>query len=165
VATGTRRRYTARTRAKAVGIAVVDGVTQAERVTGIPKQTIDYWLDKPEFGHLRTTAREKVIEQFWVGIQVGVEQVIAGLKGDAMLHHKADALRTLTEKFALLNGEATDRMESRDLTDIFDDHETRAIVDAAREYVGRAGSEQGQRLAPVEAVETGSEGQPTPADG
>lgn len=107
-----RRRYSAKTRAKAAGIAVVEGVTEAERRTGIPKETIHYWLNKPEFAHLRTTARETVVEQFWVGVQVGVEQVIEGLKGDAPLNHKAEATRMLADRFALLNGEATTRTES-----------------------------------------------------
>lgn len=161
----TRRRYDARTKAKAVGIAVVEGVTEAERQTDIPKVTIWQWMQKPEYEHLRTNAREVVVEAFWIGIQVGVDEVVKGLRGEAPLNHKADALRTLTEKYALLNGEATARTESRDLTDIFDDHETRAIVDAAREYVGRTGPGEGDRLAADSSVEGGSEGEPTPTSG
>ena len=125
-----RRRYTAKERAKAVGIATVDGVTRAEKVTGIPKTTIDYWLDKPEFVHLRTTAREKVIEELWVGIQVGVKELTDGLKGDAPLHHKASAFDSLAERYALLNGEATARHETADVTAKLNDHETAALEDA-----------------------------------
>jgi len=43
------RRYTAKQRAKAVGVAMVDGVTAAERVTGIPKTTIQDWTKRPEY--------------------------------------------------------------------------------------------------------------------
>jgi len=124
-----RRRYTARTRAKAVGIAVVDGVTAAERQTGIPKETIQYWTQKPEFAHLRTTARETVLEQLWVGLQIGIEVLTAGLKSNAPLNHKADAVRTLAERYALLNGEATMRSENRELHDR-PDHE---LLDGVRE--------------------------------
>jgi hypothetical protein len=117
-------------------VAVVDGVTRAQEVTGIPKTTIDYWLDKPEFVQLRTTAREAVIEQLWVGIQVGVEVLTAGLKGDAPLNHKAAAFDSLTERYALLNGEATVRTETADLTAGYDDHERatlRRLLDEALE--------------------------------
>jgi hypothetical protein len=127
-----RRRYSEKTRAKAVGIAAVEGVTEAERQTGIPKETIHYWANLPEYAQLCTTAREVVVQQFWVGIQVGIEAVTAGLKGDAPLNHKADALRTLTDKYALLNGEATERTES--ITDGLPPDVKRAL----RERLGRA---------------------------
>jgi len=125
-----RRKYTARTRAKAVGIAMVDGVTQAERVTGIPKTTIQQWKDRPEYAQLRTTAREVVAESMWVGIQVGVEQLVEGLKGDAPLHHKASAFQALADRFALLTGGATGRMETRELNDLPDS----AYVEAIHEF-------------------------------
>jgi hypothetical protein len=131
------RRYTARRKAEVVGIAAVEGVTEAERETGIPKETIHYWLNKPEFAHLRTTAREIVVSQFWIGIQVGLEEVVKGLRGDAPLNHKADALRTLAERFALLNGEVTARTES--LTAGMDDHERATL----RSVLMRAVAEDG----------------------
>jgi hypothetical protein len=108
----TRRRYSAKERAKAVGIAAVEGVTAAERSTGIPKETIHYWANKPEFAQLRTTARETVVTELWVGIQVGVKELVSGLQGDAPLNHKADAFKSLADRYALLNGEATERIES-----------------------------------------------------
>lgn len=117
-----RRRYTAKQKAEAVGIAVVEGVTEASRQTDTPKVTIWQWMQKPEYEQLRTNAREVVVESFWVGIQVGVREVVKGLLSDAPLNHKADALRTLTEKYALLNGEATERTETHDWK--IDDYET-----------------------------------------
>ena len=123
-----RRRYTAKQKAEAVGIALADGVTRAAEVTGIPKQTIDYWQSKPEFGPLRTTARETVAEQFWVGIQVGLREVIKGIEGDAPLKEKADALRVLADRFALLTGSATSRTESRDITGTISDGELAAAL-------------------------------------
>ncbi len=123
-----RRRYTAKERAAAVGIAVADGVTAAGRKTGIPKQTIDYWQSKPEFGHLRTTARETVIDQFWIGIQVGLREVIKGIEGDAPLREKAEAMKVMADRYALLTGEATSRSEHRELTEALDDHEREALA-------------------------------------
>ena len=135
----TRRRYTAKQRAETVGIAVVEGVTAAERQTGIPKQTIDYWLNKPEFGHLRTTARETVLEQLWIGIQIGIKALTEGIQGDAPLNHKADAMRTLAERYALLNGEATTRSENRELHDKSDDELRDGVREAERILAGAAG--------------------------
>lgn len=123
----TRRRYTAKERAAAVGVAVVDGVTEAERKTGIPKETIHYWSKQPRFAHLRTTAQEEVAADFWIGIQIALDEVVKGVQGDAPLHHKADALRTLAERYALLTGAATARTEMIAVTDGLDDHEKAAL--------------------------------------
>lgn len=125
-----RRRYTAKQKAEAVGIALVDGVTAAGERTGIPKQTIDYWQSKPEFGPLRTTAREIVVDQFWVGIQVGLREVIKGIEGDAPLKEKADALRVMADRYALLTGSATARTESRDISGSLADAD---LISAVRE--------------------------------
>lgn len=133
-----RRRYTSKQKATAVGIAIVEGVTEAERQTGIPKQTIDYWQSKPEFGHLRTTAHETVAEQFWIGIQVGLREVLKGIEGDAPLKEKADALRVMADRYALLTGSATARTESRALNDLPDS----AYVEAIREANGLAVGER-----------------------
>ena len=115
----TRRTYTNRERAKAVGIAVVTGVSEAERQTGIPKETIHYWTDKPEFAHLRTRARELVADDMWTGVQIGLRAVIEGLQNpDAPLRDKAQALGIVYDRFALLSGEATTRSEHRDITDV-----------------------------------------------
>ncbi len=134
-----RRRYTAKQRNEAAGIAVVEGVTAAERQTGIPKQTIQYWVTKPEFLQLRTTAREMLVDQFWVGIQVGLEQVVAGLRGDAPLKDKAAALGTLYDRHALLTGGATGRTENRDITGSITDVELSAAIREA-EHLVTAGS-------------------------
>ena len=132
-----RRKYTSRQRAKATGIAAAEGVTAAERATGIPKETIQYWTKKPEFAHLRTTAREMVVDQFWVGVQVGLEQVIEGMKGDAPLKEKAIALATIYDRHALLTGGATARSESRDISGTITDAEVRDGIRAAEAVLAR----------------------------
>lgn len=134
------RRYTKRTQTNAVGIAVVEGVTEAERQTGIPKETIHYWTKKPEFAQLRTTARETVADQFWVGIQIGIEQVAAGLAGDAPLKEKAAALSILYDRHALMTGMATSRTESRDLTGTIADADLAAAIREAVEITAGSGS-------------------------
>lgn len=140
------RHYPAATRAKATGIAAAEGVTEAERQTGIPKETIHYWLNKPEFAHLRTTAREAVADQFWVGVQVGVEQIVAGLRSEAPLKDKAAALATLYDRHALLTGGATGRTESRDISGSLSDADVLAALRAVDEATG------GRRAAPEDTV-------------
>ena len=123
-----RRRYTAKERANAAGIAIVEGVTQAERDTGIPKETIHYWLDKPEFAHLRTKTRDEVAAQLWAAIQIGIKEVAKGIVGDAPLRDKSVALGILYDKHALMTGGATGRTENRELHDLPDS----VYVDAIR---------------------------------
>ena len=124
-----RQTYHARQRANAVGIAAVEGVTAAERATGIPKQTIQYWTGKPEFVHLRTTAREVVADAYWVGIQVGIEEVTKGLRAEAPVDKKASALAVFADRHALLTGGATVRTETRSPVDDFDDDHKRRLAE------------------------------------
>jgi hypothetical protein len=125
-----RRRYSKAEKARAVGLAVVHGVTETERRTGIPKETIHYWTQTPEFAQLRTTARDAVADQFWVAIQVGVDAVVAGLKDpDVPLRDKQQSLATLYDRHALMTGAATSRTESRDITGTISDLE---LVEAIR---------------------------------
>ena len=113
-----RQKRTTAEKAAAVGIALAVGVTEAERQTGIPKQSIDYWLNSPAFGHLRTRARAEVATEMWAGVQVGLQAVVEGLRNpEAPLRDKATALGVLYDRYALMVGEATSRTESKALTD------------------------------------------------
>jgi len=114
-------------KAEVAALASVVGVTEAERQTGIAKETIHYWLKDPEFARLRTTAREQVVEQFWAGIQIGTRAVLEGLESNAPLRDKALALATLVDRYALLNGEATARTETKALTDDLSDDEKQRL--------------------------------------
>ena len=135
----TRRRYTAKQRAEAAGIAVVEGVTAAERDTGIPKNTIQYWLDRPEFVQLRTKTREQVADELWSVIQVGIQEVAKGIVGDAPLRDKSVALGILYDKHALLRGDATVRTENRELHDLPDSVYVDAVRAAEAVLAGAAG--------------------------
>lgn len=112
-----------------MGIAVVEGVTEAGRQTGIAKQTIHYWTETPEFGQLRTRAKAEALPEMWAGIQIGARSLIDGFTSDAPLHHKAQAFVALAERYGLMSGEATARTETRTLTDGLEDHEKAALRD------------------------------------
>lgn len=132
-----RRRYSARTKARAVGIALVENAEVAAERTGIPRRTIGYWMDHPEFAALRLKTREEVAETMWVGVQVGVEEVIKGIKGDAPLRDKAVALGILWDKQALMSGQATSRSEHTEMAEHLDDHEAQALSDLIDEELKR----------------------------
>jgi hypothetical protein len=133
------RRYTAKQRAQAAGIAVVEGPTVAAEQTGIPRKTIEYWMDKPEFAELRHKSRESVADEMWSGIQIGLREVVKGLTGEAPLRDKSVALGILYDKHALLTGGATGRMESRELNDLPDSTYVDAIR-AARDIARSGGT-------------------------
>lgn len=121
-----RRRYTAKDKAEAVGIAVVRGQTQASEATGIPLSTIHTWFADPRFEELRNVKREELGAYFLIGIQVALKAVIAGIE-DGKLSEKAIALGVLYDKHALLTGQATSRSESRTLTEDMDDNDRKKL--------------------------------------
>lgn len=131
-----RRRYDAKTRAKTVGIAVVEGVTHAERMTGIPKTTIQYWLDKPEFVYLRTKTQDDRAEQFRVAAQAALARLIE-LIPTMDAHDLIILSGVAVDKAQLLSGGATSRTESRDLYDTINDHESEVLGEAIRGELAR----------------------------
>ena len=123
-----RRRYTATEKAAAVGLAVVKGQRPTAEALGIPLSTLETWYQKPEFVHLRTTAREEVAESMWAAVQLGIASMVRSLDDPKVpLRDKTDAASMLTEKYLLLTGQATMRTENRELVDQMDDHEREAL--------------------------------------
>ena len=119
--------------------ATLSTVEAAAAATGIPRTTIDYWMDQPEFVELRSKTRDAVADEFWTAIQVGVKEVAKGLLGDAPLRDKATAVGILYDKHALLTGSATSRTEARDITGTISDGELVAAVREAVEIAGGGG--------------------------
>jgi hypothetical protein len=130
-----RRRYTRREKAHAVGEALASSQEAASEKLGIPRRTIGYWMDQPEYADLRHKARDAVADELWTAIQVGIGEVAKGLKGDAPLRDKATAVGILYDKHALLTGMATARTENRDLTGTLSDADLDAAIAAAEAVV------------------------------
>jgi hypothetical protein len=147
-----RRRYTKSQKAQAVAAATLTSVEAAAASTGIPRTTIDYWMDRPEFVELRQKSREAVADEMWTAVQIGVREVVKGLSGDAPLRDKATAVGILYDKHALLMGMATTRSESRDLTGTLADGD---LISAVREAEQIAGDRRAQAADPVEAEAEG----------
>ena len=124
-----RRRYTKTEKAQAVAQATLTSTEAAAETMGIPRKTIAYWLDRPEFAELRQKTRDGVADEFWATIQVGVHRVAELLPKTDDLQKVATAVGILYDKHALLTGGATGRTESRELNDLPDT----AYIDAVRE--------------------------------
>lgn len=123
----TTRRRTAAEKAQAVGIAVVEGTTAASEKTGIPRKTIAYWRDQPEFAELRQQKKEDVAADVWAAFQAGVRRVAELIPLTDDLQKVATATGIIYDKFALMAGHATSRSEHRELLADFDDHEREAV--------------------------------------
>lgn len=155
----TRRRYTRTQKAEAVGIATASGVTEAERQTGIPKTTIQYWSERPEFVQLRTKTAEAVAEEMWAAMQTGLRRMVELIPLTDDVAKVGVAVGILYDKRALLTGGATERTETHDWT--ITDHET---VDRANALVLEELGRRADSRSAVDAVggtgETGAEGTP-----
>jgi len=124
-----RRRYSREQKAKAVGLAMTTSTEAAAEAAGVPRSTLRYWIEEtPGFAELRLKTRDAVADEMWVGIQVGLREVVKGLSGDAPLRDKSVALGILYDKHALLTGMATSRSESRDITGTLSDADLAEIV-------------------------------------
>jgi transposase-like protein len=133
----TRRRYSKTEKARVVADALNSSTEAASERAGIPRSTVRYWLDQPEFASLRHETREAVAEQFWAAIQVGLKEVANGLRDpDTALRDKSVALGILYDKHALLTGGATNRSESRDITGSISDADLVAAVREAERLTG-----------------------------
>lgn len=142
-----RRRYTAKEKVEAVAAASMTSTEQAAESLDIPRRTLGYWMEHPEFAELRQKTRPDVADMFWAAVQIGVDQVAIGLLDPkAPLRDKATAVGILYDKFALLTGQATSRSESRTLTEDMNDDERQRLRDwidslpaAARDAEGAPG--------------------------
>jgi hypothetical protein len=138
--TAPRRRYTTKQRAEAAGIALLEGQVVASEKTGIPRTTIETWIERPEFVNLRQKSRDEVADQMWAGVQVGLAEVVKGLQGDAPLRDKSVALGILYDKHALLTGGATARSENRDISGTLSDADVLTALRYADDLARAGGS-------------------------
>lgn len=122
-----RRKYTARQRAEAVGIAVVEGKAAAARKTNIPRKTLAYWFDLPEFADLRQRKSAEVADDLWTAFQAGVRRIAELLPVTGDISKVAIATAIMYDKRALMTGGVTGRTESRALTEGLNDLERDAL--------------------------------------
>lgn len=125
---GTRRRYTKVEKVAAIVAASASSTLAAAQTKGIPESTLRYWLDDPKFAVYRENAREAMAEEARVVARMAwsklAEAVEAGLLEPRDLIMAAGMA---TDKTQLLAGQATMRVENRELVDEMDDHEREAL--------------------------------------
>jgi hypothetical protein len=126
----TRRRYTTKEKLSAVLAADMVGLTAASEQSGIPKSTLVYWLERPEFAQFRTSTREAQEDGVRVVAQLAWQRVAERLQRDEMEPRDIlFAAEKASNVLMLLGGEATSRTETRSITDGYDDTEKQRLRD------------------------------------
>lgn len=152
---GKKRPTTDRTRA--VSLAVVHGVAEAARQTGIPESTVRQWFQLPEFEELRARNKEEVTAEWWAGIQKAFRRSVELLERTDDPVKAATAGAIMFDKMALSRGEVTSRSES--LTSGFDPSQQRRI----REWLASLADSEADSGRTGDAVAVPSEESPTAA--
>lgn len=136
-----RRRYTKRQKITAVIAADLTSQEAAAEAAGIGRSTLRYWLDDPELADLRHNAREKMAEEALVVARLAWTKLAERIRaGEIETRDLVMATGMATDKTQLLNGGATARTESRDISGTITDAElTLAIRDAEALVAGSAG--------------------------
>jgi hypothetical protein len=100
----------------------------AAEKTGIPRTTIAYWLERPEFVTLRQKTREEMAEGFRVLAQLAQDRLEA-LIPTMEARDLTVLLGVAIDKSQLLSGHATERVEKRDITDTLSPDAMDALAD------------------------------------
>jgi hypothetical protein len=113
----------------------------AAEQTGIPRTTITYWLDQPEFVELRRNAREAMAEEAMVVARMAWKKLaIAIANGEIEARDLVFATGMATDKAQLLSGGATARTEARDITGTISDAELISAIREAESLTSGSGS-------------------------
>ena len=135
------RRYTKRQKMTATVAAEMTSTEAASEALGIPRKTIAYWMDKPEFAELRHNAREKMADETLTVARLAWGQLAERIRtGNIETRDLVLATGMATDKAQLLNGGATGRTETRDLTGTISDAELAAAMAEAESLTTGGGS-------------------------
>ncbi len=117
---GTKRRtyvrHSRREKLAAVMASEVSGVIVAAEQTGVPERTIRYWRDKPEFAAIVARTREAMADDVKVAAHLTWERVIE-LAPTMEARDAIFAAEKAATILQLLQGRATERTETRDITE------------------------------------------------
>lgn len=117
-----------RVKLAAVLAAEAAGVVAAERQTGIPEATIRYWLNDPQFTEIRAKARADLAEEYKVAAHLTVSRMVELIPTMEARDVIAAAEKSVTI-MQLLSGQATNRTETRDITDTMTPDAVDALAD------------------------------------
>ena len=137
----TRRTYTKRQKMTAVLAADLSSTEAAAEAAGIPRTTLAYWMDQPEFVALRQNAREKMAEETLTVARLAWGKLAERIRsGDIETRDLVMATGMATDKAQLLNGGATARTEARDITGTFSDAELASAIREAESLTAPGGT-------------------------
>lgn len=140
------RRYTHNQKARAVAEAEVNGTTQAAERLGIPRKTLEYWVDSPAFAELRQKTREEKRDGYRILVALSQKR-LAELIPTMEPRDLTMLMGVSQDKDLLLSGDATTRTETRTSLSHWSDDDLAAgiveadrILDAARQTGDAAGA-------------------------
>lgn len=114
--------------------AEMTSAAAAAEASGIPRKTLAYWLDDPEFAPLRQKTRQDMADEASALAHKVLGEISRRLD-EFEPRDMAILFGVLVDKGQLLSGEATSRTEHRELLNDFDDHEKGVVADWLRELV------------------------------
>ena len=160
-----KRVYDETEREAALTIVVERGLADAVRETGIPKSTIEGWVQSrgirtvrpAKMAEARAAAEDRIVTlraALRLSFLEKIHDLLARMdaphidfKGKdanavtypiapaAAVQNYATSVGILLDKFRLESGEATGRTESRSLSDVMPDHEKEALADAIDSWI------------------------------
>ena len=129
-----RTTYPEKTKLAAVIAAEITSQTEVEHSTGIPQETIRDWVKDPKYAEIRSKTREQLVEEIRVVAHLAVKRVAETLPSmeprDALF-----AFEKAATILQLVSGEATARVETRELLNDFNDHETEVMQEWLRDQL------------------------------
>lgn len=112
----------------------------------MPRTTLVHWMNDPEMVELRHNAREKLAEEVIVVARLAWTKLAGRIRdGDIETRDLVMATGMATDKMQLLNGAATARTESRDITGTISDAE---LANAIREAESLVAAGRGAEAPP-----------------
>lgn len=133
-----RRRYTKRQEATAVMAAAMSNVSAAAEQTGIPRTTIQRWIDEPWAVELRRKTADDLGDEMRVLALLATEELTKAVRsGKVGPRDLIPLMGVAVDKSQLLTGKPTGRTEHRDTTGSLEDHEREALADAVDEWLAK----------------------------
>ena len=111
-----RRRYTRKQKVTAVIAAEMTSQIEAAEKLGIPRKTLAYWAEDPDFAVYRQKAREELGPEA-IALAHNVLGEIKRRLPEFEPRDLSTLFGVLTDKAQLVTGHATARNETRDITD------------------------------------------------
>lgn len=112
----------------AVIAAEMSSIPAVAKSSGIPETTIRYWMEEPEFVALRAKTREDMAEES-AALAHKTLGVIRAKLAEFEPRDLTVLFGVLVDKAQLLTGQATNRTETRDITDRMTPEQMDALAD------------------------------------